>query len=48
MSHHKNARLTFARREEMARAMIESKLSAAAAASATGGSKTKVLLPFPG
>jgi transposase-like protein len=40
MNHHKNARLTFARREEMVRLMIESKLSAAAAAKTAGVSET--------
>lgn len=40
MNHHKNARLTFARRWEMVRAMIESKLPASAAAAAAGVSET--------
>jgi hypothetical protein len=36
MNHHKNAGLTFARRGEMVRTMIESKLSPAAAAAPRG------------
>ena len=40
MNHHKKAGLTFARRGEMVRTMIESKLSPAAAATAAGVSET--------
>ena len=40
MNHHKNAGLTFARRGEMVRAMIESKLTPVAVATAAGVSET--------